>query len=342
MRRKHVALWTCLALCSACASASVHQPPRPTYETKLVETPVQELRITGRLADPTVEISAMAWHEDTLILMPQFPSCTDKPRALCALTLQRSAILAQLDGDPTPLEAQELPIHAPELVSSIPGYEGVEGVGFLGDSVFLAIEARPNPLTMQGWLVPGRWTEDGITIDQAKLTAIRPMSGLLNKTEEAVVSTQDGLLTIHEINGENHNSSPRLHHFDADMTTRGTPSFPAIEFRVTDATTADADGRFWIMNYQWSEDGSLNVGHDPVFERFGTGPTHAVSRGVERILELRLQGDEVVITDRAPILIELGPKSRNWEGLVRLDGRGFLVATDRHPRTILGFVPYSL
>jgi len=34
-----------------------------------------------------------------------------------------------------------------------------------------------------------------------------------------------------------------------------------------------------------------------------------------------------------------GNDARNWEGIVRLDNRGFLLATDKFPTTILGFVP---
>jgi hypothetical protein len=30
---------------------------------------------------------------------------------------------------------------------------------------------------------------------------------------------------------------------------------------------------------------------------------------------------------------------RNWEGLVRLEQRGFLLVTDKYPMTFLGFVP---
>jgi hypothetical protein len=30
---------------------------------------------------------------------------------------------------------------------------------------------------------------------------------------------------------------------------------------------------------------------------------------------------------------------RNWEGIVRLDERGFLLMTDEDPDTILAFVP---
>ena len=32
--------------------------------------------------------------------------------------------------------------------------------------------------------------------------------------------------------------------------------------------------------------------------------------------------------------------ARNWEGIARLEGRGFLLVTDQFPDTILAFVPY--
>ena len=46
----------------------------------------------------------------------------------------------------------------------------------------------------------------------------------------------------------------------------------------------------------------------------------------------------IVLTETPPIQLELGPESRNWEGLVRLEDRGFLLMTDKFPGTILGFV----
>jgi hypothetical protein len=33
--------------------------------------------------------------------------------------------------------------------------------------------------------------------------------------------------------------------------------------------------------------------------------------------------------------------ARNWEGVVRLEDRGFLLVTDTFPRTLLGFVPFK-
>jgi hypothetical protein len=65
---------------------------------------------------------------------------------------------------------------------------------------------------------------------------------------------------------------------------------------------------------------------------------------VERLVEFQLSHAGIVLVDRPPIQLELpdnllGMIGRNWEGLVRLDERGFLLATDTFPGTILAFVP---
>jgi hypothetical protein len=53
---------------------------------------------------------------------------------------------------------------------------------------------------------------------------------------------------------------------------------------------------------------------------------------------------KIVLVDSPPMQMELlgstQNDARNWEGLVRLDNRGFLLVTDEHPKTILGFIVY--
>jgi hypothetical protein len=58
-------------------------------------------------------------------------------------------------------------------------------------------------------------------------------------------------------------------------------------------------------------------------------------------VEFRYTNAQISSTSRAPIQLELREdgRARNWEGLVRLDQRGFLLMTDKYPETILGFVP---
>jgi len=58
-------------------------------------------------------------------------------------------------------------------------------------------------------------------------------------------------------------------------------------------------------------------------------------------VEFQYTASGISLVDTPPIQLELidDDHSRNWEGVVRLDGIGFLLMTDTHPETILGFVP---
>ena len=74
---------------------------------------------------------------------------------------------------------------------------------------------------------------------------------------------------------------------------------------------------------------------------WGVGTSHAEFEQVERLVEMQLSDDAVTIVPAPPIQLELvdAETSRNWEGIVRLDDRGFLLVTDKYPETVLGFVP---
>ena len=57
---------------------------------------------------------------------------------------------------------------------------------------------------------------------------------------------------------------------------------------------------------------------------------------------MKLKNSEIVFSGSKPIEFILDDKnSRNWEGLVRLDNRGFLIATDKYPEMFLAFVEYK-
>ena len=62
--------------------------------------------------------------------------------------------------------------------------------------------------------------------------------------------------------------------------------------------------------------------------------------GVERLLAFQFTEDGIVLAPLAPIQLQLLPddEARNWEGIARLDERGFLLVTDKFPETILAFV----
>ena len=109
---------------------------------------------------------------------------------------------------------------------------------------------------------------------------------------------------------------------------------------MTDATALDTAGRFWVTNFFYPSDRrSLRPAEDGLVARHGLGPTHSQSRTVERLVEFQLIERGIVLTDTAPVQLQLAAAARNWEGVARLDNRGFLLVTDTHPDTILAFVP---
>ena len=120
----------------------------------------------------------------------------------------------------------------------------------------------------------------------------------------------------------------------------------ANEAPLTDATALDSEGRFWVLNYYFPpERAKLNPAPDPELARFGDPASFDPDRCVERLIELRLiDGERIVRTATPPLNLELLPNGecRNWEAVVRLDDRGFLLMTDKYPGTLLAFVPFPL
>ena len=120
-----------------------------------------------------------------------------------------------------------------------------------------------------------------------------------------------------------------------------TIHFPNIEYRITDATRIDQNGRFWAINYFWPGDKKrLKPASDPIAATYENGKTHQNSDVVERLIEFEIKDKIIKFSDHVPIQLELEKDApRNWEGIVRIDDKGFLIATDKHPKMILGFVP---
>jgi hypothetical protein len=151
-------------------------------------------------------------------------------------------------------------------------------------------------------------------------------------------------VTIHEVNGHIINLAPLAHIFGAnDLQLLNTISFPHIDYRITDATSLDEAGRFWAINGFTLPTNPLGIGTEALAAKYGVGQTHRTSQAVERLVQFQYSSTGITLVDAPPVQLELMVDSaRNWEGIVRLDHfefTGFLLVTDRLPRTILAFVP---
>jgi len=311
----------------------------PTAVPAPVEYPVTAIPLSGPLARASAEISGLAWHGDTLILLPQYPTFAGQGSFLYALP--KSAIVDFLDGRSAgPLAPQAIPFAAPGLADTIPGFQGYEAIAFAGDDVYLTVEADGRNGAM-GYLVRGTIAPDlsQITIDADSLVEIAPQTNRGNTSDETLLVNGESLVTLYEVNGAALNQRPAAHLFTLEGATAGTLPMAALEYRVTDATAVDGNGRFWVINYFFPGDTDLRPVTDPLSEQFGQGITHQQREQVERLVELQLGEEAITLSGAPPIQLQLpDDEARNWEGLVRLDERGFLLATDKFPTTILGFV----
>ena len=308
-----------------------------------VETAVIDIPLTGALASSSAEISGMAWYGDWLILLPQYPYFNRDGQDGALYALPKAGIDAFINGESdAPLEPQPILLDSGGLRHQIPGYEGFEAIAFVGDTMYLTIEANHGG-SMQGYLVRGQITPDlsGATIF-TETAVISPQADIDNMTDETILLVGDQVLTMYESNGLLTNPAPVAHIFAADLAEKGTIPFPRMEYRVTDATEMDENGRFWVISYNFPHDNGVQTDDDPIAAQYGKGATHADSDGVERLVELQYSPDGTSRIDAPPMQLQLLSNGdlRNWEGIVRFNG-GWLLATDKYPTTMLGYVPSS-
>jgi hypothetical protein len=308
------------------------------------EHPVTPIPLAGPVAARNSEISGLTWYGEHLIILPQYPNRIATEENGAILALRRSDINAYLDGaTDAPLEPIQIPFSAPGLTQEIKGFEGYEAIAFAGDRVFVTVEATTRN-GMRGYLVSGRIEPDlsAITLDTSILTEIEPQSKVGNMSDETLIVAGETLVTVYEVNGTRINAQPVAHLFDLSLAPFGTVLLPNVEYRITDATALDGSNRFWVINFLFPGDRMLVAERDPLAEQYGKGRTHQQSNAVERLVEFQYSESGIELTDTPPIQLELVPIfARNWEGLARLEERGFLIMTDTFPQTILGFVPAS-
>lgn len=314
--------------------------------SQVPEVPVIPIPLPEPLAASASEISGLCWYKDYLILLPQYPDSKEWQGGGKFYAMAKADILAYLDR-PDHSQAPSvkgIDVIAPGLEEKIPGFEGYEAIGFKDDWVYVCIESETMPGKLASYLIKGKIDGDmsKIVFDTSEpLTRIEGKSGLENYSEEALVITEEYVMTIHEANGANVNPMPVAHVFQHDLKPAGVIPFPVVEFRLTDATAMDTEGVFWCINFSYSGDlKKLNPAEDGIAHRYGRGKTHKNAIGTERLVAFRYTPQGVTLVERPPVQLQLKEQPRNWEGLVRLDDRGFLIITDEYPlpRTILGFV----
>jgi hypothetical protein len=266
------------------------------------------------VSDRTTEVSGMTWNGNELLVLPQYG------RKLFAFD---KAELSQAIDSPTPRppKSREIPLFPPGFERAFPGFQGFEAIAAANGRVYFLAEAKVDN-RMVGYLVSGTRGSLGIELDLSKVRTLPVPTTLNNLGYEALSVVGNRLLAIPELNGRQLNPTSRALVFDFDLNELPSERLPVIDYRVTDATDADAEGRFWVSNY--NHPGDAGMPEAPVVERLV--PVKSTARGV--------------VTCGEPLNFERSEfeDGRNWEAVVPFETRGFLLMTDMYPRTMLGFV----
>ncbi|MEM6961154.1 MAG: hypothetical protein AAF550_05355 [Myxococcota bacterium] len=302
-----------------------------------VEEVVRPIRLVGPLTAADAELSGLAWYDDALVLLPQYPQKLGGH----LFSVAKSELERAVRGEVTHVSPTPIPLEMPRELPQIPGYEGFEAIAFRGRDVYLLVESEVGGTTA-GHLMRGRVESDeaglAIHIDRYPWIKLEPQSSIGNLAYEAMVVSGDGVFVFYEENGQN-NPDPRALVFDHQLRLRKPVTMERLEYRLTDATSIDSSKRFWTTNFYW-EGAHWKPGPCRLQMRHGTGASHRARETVERLVELQVDASSIAPSGRAPILLQLEEHSRNWEGIARL-GAGFLLVTDEHPTSLLGYVEPS-
>jgi len=294
----------------------------------------QPLPLVGMVSEPQAEISSMFWVGDRLVMVPQHPERFVAGRdTLMLFVLDRADIEASIDQRrQEPLAPRPGLLVAPRLLDSVPGWDGIEAAAALDDTVFFAIEASVDGV-MAGYLVRGIVDPESeplvLTLDRDRIAPIPVSTQLANMTQEALVLAPGRVAVIFEANGVRVNPGAHVAVYDHSLDYRGTVPMDNLEFRITDACRSLRDSVFWVINYFFPGEGHL------------LKPEPHRTTPVERLIQLRFNGQRIVRT-ACPSLDLRGDSvlaPRNWEAIVPLSDRGFLIMTDTYPATLLAFVP---
>jgi hypothetical protein len=311
----------------------------PDSVSILDEHPIVEIDLMGPVTDARAEISGMAWCGDHLILLPQYPDRFGGDDVEVVFSIPESQLEDYLmDKTGEPIQPIQVPFDSLGFSDLISGFEGFEAVAFHDDVFFITVEARMDD-GMIGYLIKGRVEGDcaRLVLDPDTYVAIETQADLSNMSDETIILYQDKVYTIYEANGTNVNPQPTAHVFDLSLKPLGEISLPNIEYRLTDATVVDEEGRFWAINYYFPGDTKLKPAEDQIALAYGMGTTHQYADAVERLVAFEFSEEGIQLAGLPPMYLALEGDTKNWEGIVRF-GEGFLLVTDEYPTTILAFI----
>jgi len=302
----------------------------PLLNAKTVK--IEEILLSGDITNPDNEISGMDWYQGLLFMIPE--NLNKFIYAIPKIELDNYF----LSTNPIPIIPRKIRLKTPNYNNLINGFDGFEAIAFYKDNVFLSIEAKSNN-HMKGFIAWG--TSDPLTqeifIPLDNLIEIETPIQIDNMSYESIIANGNDLILLYEANGVNLQKSPEHKVFSIIEFSTSKIISSNIEYRITDATKIDSNGKFWCINYLWPGDKIKLKPHKEFY--LNEIEKNNNYKQIERLIEFELKNGKILLTENEPINFELeNDISRNWEGIVRYGKDSFLIVTDKYPRMILGMV----
>lgn len=323
LRRRWPTLLACLL--GACGSGSGPAAP-PDEVVHLHFLPLEPADAFDR-----AEFSSLCWWEDDLLLLPQFAGSAGQGIYVRSRdSIARAIRQVRAGQKPAALRPRVLEVESSGIPESIEGYDGLEAVVIRGEKCFLIAEYGSDSTAIWGSrLLIGKVQRAAsrVSFEALGSTRLEGEQVRQNYTHESLVLADDELWVLPELHGTRISAAPQLARYALDLTPLGSMALPHLEYRISDATALDDEGRFWVLNLLWPPDATA-LG------------APADSRSVERLVPLRHVGGRIERDLRQPVLDLRDDKHRvmrNWEGVARWDARSFLLVTDTYPGNILAF-----
>ncbi len=338
MKKRLLTLILSLFVVISCKQYSVEEEIHKTPDEK----PLTYIKLAPPFNARNKEYSGLTWYKDNLVLLPQYMfGRNSQSNKGYLFTLKKSKIESYLENpnNSSPLKPDTIEVYANGLTQFNVRGSGYESIGFIGNNVYLTIESIGIPT--ETYLIKGKIDSTGkhIDLDSETLTEIPLQVNILNIGYETLVVWGDKLIVIDEANGANVSEYPKAYVYDENLHLISILDMPHIEYRVTDATYASGD-KFYVTNYFWTGDrNDLKPAVDSIALKFGLSESQSPNVSIERILPLRIVDNKIIFSGEGPIYWKINRQdSRNWEGVAKLDDKGFLIITDTYPTSILGFV----
>ena len=305
------------------------------YSIYSKELPLQIIDLSGPIIDRKQEISGMDWYKNNLFLLPE-----NQGGFLFMINKKEIQNVLQSEA-PKAITPQKTIFNTPDYSMIISGFDGFEAISFSGEDVYISIEAEHDGLMIGhiawGTIDPKTFE---INIPKNNLKRIETPIQLKNMSFESLFMYNGNVVMLYEANGSA--LQKKVYHTMFSLRDKNISLIESIniEYRLTDATKMDINNRFWSINYFWPGDEKLlNPATDYIFKRTPKGQSHKDSKVVERLVEFEMKENKIQFSDNEPIQLILDKESpRNWEGIVRLNDNGFLLATDKHPSMILAYL----